>query len=322
MPKPISILSVAVTLTAVSTFLSSGRADAQSGSGKWHARPQAVMAPPGGTGRLRNAAQGMCLDVAGWGAQGDGNVLLWECNRDPDQVWSFSPSGELHNVLTGTCLDAAGYDGAAGANVDIYRCESLDDQRWALIPRGAGKFELHNLKRGLCLDVAGYAGARGDNVALWNCDGGGDQIWSFEPYAAPPRPVYAPSRPPRPGDPSSPTRELEVPPPPPPAPPREARRPLPMDEGAFRGLMAAVRKEGFSETQLDVIRQAATRNFFRVGQLKALIDLLAYSATKLSALEIGAPRVVDPENAYAFYDAFSFSADKEQAKQILRRNGY
>ena len=78
-----------------------------------------------------------------------------------------------------------------------------------------------------------------------------------------------------------------------------------MDEGAFRGLMAAVRKEGFSETQLDVIRQAATRNFFRVGQLKALIDLLSYSATKLSALEIGAPRVVNPENAYAFYDAFT-----------------
>jgi ricin-type beta-trefoil lectin protein/uncharacterized protein DUF4476 len=314
MRNPISILAVAVTLVSA---LSSSPAGAQAGPGKRRDRPQPVMAPPGGTGRLRNAAQGMCLDVAGWGAQGDGNVLLWECNRDPDQVWSFAPGGELHNVLTGTCLDAAGYDGAAGANVDIYRCEGLDDQRWALIPRGAGRFELHNLKRGLCLDVAGYAGARGDNVALWTCDGGTDQIWSFEPYAAPPRPAYMP---PPPRSPPSPTRELEVPPPP--APPREARLPRPMDEGAFQGLTAAVRKESFSETQLDVIRQAASRNFFRVGQLKALIDLLSFSATKLSALEIGAPRVVDPENAYAFYEAFTFSADKEQAKQILRRSGY
>ena len=70
--------------------------------------------PPQGTGRLRNAAQGMCLDVAGWAAQGDSNVLLWECNDDPDHVWSFTPSGELRNTLNGTCLDAAGYDGPAG----------------------------------------------------------------------------------------------------------------------------------------------------------------------------------------------------------------
>jgi hypothetical protein len=35
-----------------------------------------------------------------------------------------------------------------------------------------------------------------------------------------------------------------------------------------------------------------------------------------------AARIVDPENAYGFYEAFTFSADKEQAKQILHRNGY
>src|SRR6185503_20477717 len=62
------------------------------------------LTPPPGTGRLRNAAQGMCLDVAGWAAQGDANVLLWECNDDPDHVWSFTSDGELRNTLNGTCL--------------------------------------------------------------------------------------------------------------------------------------------------------------------------------------------------------------------------
>ena len=42
----------------------------------------------------------------------------------------------------------------------------------------------------------------------------------------------------------------------------------------------------------------------------------------LRALELIAPRLLDPENSFAVYEAFSFSADKEQAKQILRRNGY
>ena len=48
---------------------------------------------------------------------------------------------------------------------------------------------------------------------------------------------------------------------------------------------------------------------------------MPFSATKLRVLELGAPRIVDPENAFAVYDAFAFSADKEQARQILRRNG-
>lgn len=94
-----------------------------------------------------------------------------------------------------------------------------------------------------------------------------------------------------------------------------------MEDDAFRALVAAVRNERFSEGQLNVIQQAATRNYFRVGQLKNLIELLSFSATKLRALELGAPRLTDPENAFMLYDAFTFSADKEQAKAILQRNG-
>ena len=298
----------------VTTLFASGSAEAQRGRSGGRGLP-----PPPGTGRLRNAAQGMCLDVAGWAAQGDANVLLWECNDDPDHVWSFTRTGELRNTLNGTCLDAAGYDGQQGANVDVYRCESMDDQRWKLVPRGHGTFELRNMKRGLCLDVNGRAGARGDNVLLWTCDGGADQLWSFEPYTArpvqapPPAPIVPPPHHVRPYDPPSPTPELETPPSPP--------RPRAMDEGPFRALIANVRNETFSDSQIAVVAQAATRNFFRIGQVKSLIDLVAFSATKLRVLELCAPHIVDGENAFGLFDSFSFSADKEQARHILRRNG-
>lgn len=312
-----SVARPTFALALLATALAGGRAEARR-----HHGPLAVP-PPSGPGRLRNAAQAMCLDVDGWAGAKSSNVLLWECNGNPDQVWSFTPDGELRNMLNGTCLDAAGYDGAPGANVDIYRCESLDNQRWTLVPRGPGTFELHNNKRGLCLDVNGRAGARGDNVMLWACDGGADQLWSLEPHAleAPPRP--APMR--RPYDPPDPSRELPPPsyPPPPPPPPREARPepPRPMDEGAFRALVAAVKNESFSEGQIGVVRQAATRNYFRVGQLKTLIDLVSFSATKLRVLELGAPRLVDPEKAFGLDEAFTFTADKAKAREILRRNG-
>jgi hypothetical protein len=286
--RSLKLTVLAIALAA--TSLAGASAEAQKGR-RADARG---LQPPPGTGRLRNAAQGMCLDVAGWAAQGDADVLLWECNDDPDHVWSFTSEGELRNTLNGTCLDAAGYRGEQGANVDVFRCESQDDQRWRLVPRGQGTFELRNAKRGLCLDVNGRAGARGDRVLLWACDGGADQLWTFETHA--PRPTYR-------------------------RPPTAAEQPRPMEEDRFRALVAAVRNASFSESQLTVIQQALTRNYFRVTQVKSLIDLVAFSATKLKVLELGAPRIVDPENAFTVFDAFAFGADKAQARQILRRNG-
>jgi hypothetical protein len=313
MPSPVKkrrLVATAIALTVWAVTASSLASPPPWAQG--HRRGGRALAPPTGTGRLRNVAQGMCLDVAGWAAQGNSNVLLGECNNDPDHVWSFTPDGELRNTLNGTCLDAAGYDGAQGANIDVFRCESVDDQRWTLVARGRDTFELRNGKSGLCLDVNGTAGARGDNVLLWPCDGGPDQLWSFEPYAPPPPPPPAPPRPvfqpPRPPGPMGPPRE-------------ERRRPRPMDDQTFGGLVAAVRNERTPEARLTVIEQATMRNYFRVDQVKSLIDVIVIPGVKLRVLELGAPRVVDPENAFTFYDAFPFNADKEKAKAILRRNG-
>jgi len=290
-----SKLNLIAAVLAAAT-LASAPAHAQKG------RNGRGLPPPPGTGRLRNAAQGLCLDVAGWSAQGDANVLLGECNGDPDHVWSFTRDSELRNTLNGTCLDAAGTDGQQGANVDVYRCESMDDQRWKLVARGRGTFELRNVKRGLCLDVNGRAGARGDNVLLWACDGGADQLWSFEPYAPPSRPVQDPPRPP--------TGPM--------LPPQHHA----MEDGALSALVAGIRSEAFSESQLAVVEQAAMRGYFRAVQLKTLIDTVSFSATKLRVLELCAPHIVDSENVFTLFDAFTFSADKEQARQILRRNGF
>jgi hypothetical protein len=62
--------------------------------------------------------------------------------------------------------------------------------------------------------------------------------------------------------------------------------------------------------------------YFRVMQLRMVLDLLACSANKLRALELVAPRLIDPENTMALYEAFTYSADKQQARQILSRYGY
>ena len=95
-----------------------------------------------------------------------------------------------------------------------------------------------------------------------------------------------------------------------------------MNEQSFAALVAAVNNEGFAENKLNVVREAAARNFFHTGQVKALIDQMAFSETKLKTLEACSPRIVDRENAFTLFEAFTFSADKQRAKEILKRNGY
>ena len=117
-----------IAAALVATTLASAGAEAQS-----RAAPAAGAAAAAGDRAPAQRRAGDVPGCRGLGGAGDSNVLLWECNDDPDHVWSFTRSGELRNALNGTCLDAAGYAGEQGANVDVYRCEALDDQRWQLV---------------------------------------------------------------------------------------------------------------------------------------------------------------------------------------------
>lgn len=332
---------VHVTCSAAFAVLASLGAVAEA---KPRPRPTAAVALPGGPGHLRNAAQGLCLDVAGWNAQGDANVALWSCNGDPDQVWNFAQTGELLNATNAKCLDVAGYDGQQGANVDTYHCEGLDDQRWFLVARGPGTFEVRSRKQGLCLDVNGKAGNQGDNVLLWACDGGRDQLWSWEPVAAQPamvpeprhhRPIVDPPEP-------YPTQPVIVGPAPVVRPvvvqPAPVVRPVvvqpvvvreqpvpvahPMNPQRFQALLSAIDNEGFSQNKLQVLEQAASGEYFLVEQTKQVIGKLPFSADKLHALEVLAPRILDRKNSFTLFEAFTFSSDKDQARAILQRNGY
>src|SRR3954447_22310499 len=104
-PSSVVVAGRAVALSlAFIAALAPAAAHAQGGGPRWrrHAERQPEpkqLPPPPGTGRLRNVAKGMCLDVAGWAAQGNQDALLWDCNNDPDQVWTFSPDGEVRDVL-------------------------------------------------------------------------------------------------------------------------------------------------------------------------------------------------------------------------------
>lgn len=112
-------------------------------------------------------------------------------------------------------------------------------------------------------------------------------------------------------------RELAPPPvaPPPMAPPPPAMVVIAGPD--FRDLLRALKAESFGEGKLRVLDAAAHRAWFATDQVIELLGQFDFGADKLKALEILAPRLIDPANAFRIYQAFEFDADKQKAKHIL-----
>ncbi|MCY1021011.1 DUF4476 domain-containing protein [Pyxidicoccus sp. MSG2] len=101
-------------------------------------------------------------------------------------------------------------------------------------------------------------------------------------------------------------------PPPPPAP---VVRPIP--DGQFKRLSEAVAKENFAEDKMRVLKMAAGDNYFLISHVGQLIEFFPFSQDKLTVVRELKPRILDPENGYQLYGAFSFSSDKKRLQEIL-----
>lgn len=95
--------------------------------------------------------------------------------------------------------------------------------------------------------------------------------------------------------------------------------PKAIDDAAFGKLQKRVDKETFSDGKQRVLREAASTNWFKAGQVGQLVAGITMGSDKLKALEVLAPRILDLENAFVIYKVFDFESDKKKAEQILKR---
>lgn len=102
-----------------------------------------------------------------------------------------------------------------------------------------------------------------------------------------------------------------------PAPGVEVRRAV--DSARLQEISAAISAESFGKGQLQVLQSAAASHYFTVDQLKGLLELFSFENEKLDAVAIVAPRLLDPENGYKLYGAFSFQSSKDKVAALLRR---
>ena len=271
----LTILAATLAATTVAETPAAGAGRTRRGAARCHRRPgPAVCATPrrecawmSRAGRPRETGTSSC---------GSATTILTTSGLS-------RAGGELRNALNGTCLDAAGYDGQQGAS--DRRVPVRVDGRPAV---EAGPARPRNVRAAQRQARAvpgrerpgGRARRQRPAVGVRRRRRPALELRGVRAAAAATRPPAgtddpAATTPHAPADPAADARDGG-----------RRRAPRAMEDGAFRALVGNVRNESFSDSQLAVVEQAAGRNWFRVGQIKSLIDLVPFSATKLRVLEL------------------------------------
>lgn len=91
-----------------------------------------------------------------------------------------------------------------------------------------------------------------------------------------------------------------------------------MAEADFEALVYAVNEAGFGHEKLGVVDTAAQSHVFTVEQVGKLVDLMGSSDEKVGVVERTRRKLVDRQNGFKLLEHFSFSADKEKVRKLLK----
>lgn len=101
----------------------------------------------------------------------------------------------------------------------------------------------------------------------------------------------------------------------PPPPPRPAV--LVLDDEGHRGLVQAVRREAFDEARLGLLDLGVRGVCVTSIQARDLVRQMSFSQSRLDAVRLLAPRIVDRAESYQLLEVMTFDTDKRAAREIL-----
>ena len=91
-------------------------------------------------------------------------MVIWDCNRSPDQTWVIEPDGTIRH--DGRCLDVYRDEMKNNAPVELYTCTGGANQRWQPV-HGT----LVNPVSRKCLDDPRFNTANGPQLVIYTCNG-------------------------------------------------------------------------------------------------------------------------------------------------------
>lgn len=82
----------------------------------------------------------------------------------------------------------------------------------------------------------------------------------------------------------------------------------PMHDADFANLMGVIRNRPFDSTRRQLAAQALATNYFTSGQVLHMLGLFSFDSSRLDVAKLAYTRVVDPQNYYIVFDAFTFDS--------------
>jgi hypothetical protein len=93
--------------------------------------------------------------------------------------------------------------------------------------------------------------------------------------------------------------------------------PQTMSREDFKGFLQAVDEEPGDQAKLNLIRSAASHQWFTSAMAGVLIDHIVHRENKLAAVPILKDRILDRENAFWLYQHFTYREDKARVQEML-----
>ena len=93
----------------------------------------------------------------------------------------------------------------------------------------------------------------------------------------------------------------------------------PMSPRAFASLLRMLEEASFSDEKYSIVREAASKNYFTSQQVLQILKKFDFEDDRLKVAKLLYPRVVDPENFFIVYDAFTFSSSKRELRKWVEK---
>lgn len=91
-----------------------------------------------------------------------------------------------------------------------------------------------------------------------------------------------------------------------------------LDDASFSKLYNKVKKASFDDNKFDLIEVASLGCYYSCAQAVSMMNIFTFGDSKMKALRLMAPHIIDLQNATIIYQQFSFESEKQKVGEILR----
>lgn len=103
--------------------------------------------------------------------------------------------------------------------------------------------------------------------------------------------------------------------------PNNDRQDRVMDDPLFKAFLANMKKEPFADSRLKMLETALVSTDFTTEQCQQLVKLYNFNDDKVKVMKLMYPQIVDKEAFFTVIGTLTFSSDKDEMNDFVRKYG-